>query len=217
MSTISFDCVEANTYLSNFVERILPSDCICVSLMLDRDTSHLYLIRLERGHEPLLIQLDYDARYNDDFRTMMHENDTSMKQSDRRKFWNSRTDLNRNLKVYLRALETNVFGRYRMLLLGSYGADDEAESWMLADFKRRFGVTLTKDRSLSLKIIMLGCVDHLTRDQIQAELKLNFDSSLVPDIEKWINNIVMPRLAIQKRKHVCLIVDRVNLKPFFHG
>lgn len=212
MSTISFDCVEANTYLSQFLERILPSDCICVSLMLDRDTNHLYLIRLEKNLEPLLIKLDYDfTRYSDEFRTIMTDNDSSMKQSDRRKFWNLRNELNRSLKNYLNELETNVFGRNRMLLLGSFGVDEKPENSTIQEFKKRFPtISATAERLLCLKIIILG-IDRFTPEQIQAELKQNFDSPHVAEIEKWISDVVRSRLVGQKRKHVCLIVDRVKM------
>lgn len=215
MSTISFDCVEANTYLSHFLERILPSDCICVSLMLDRDTNHLYLIRLEKGLEPLLIKLDYDfTRYSDEFRTIMTDNDSSMKQSDRRKFWNLRNELNRGLKNYLTELETNVFGRNRMLLLGSFGVDEKPENSTIQEFKKRFpSISPTAERLLCLKIIILG-IDRFMPEQIQAELKQNFDSSHVADIEKWLSDVVRSRLVGQKRKHVCLIVDRVEITNF---
>lgn len=211
MSTISFDCVEANTYLTHFVERILPSDCICVSLMLDRDTDHLYLIRLEKGLEPLLIKLDYKHRFSDEFRQMMTDNDSSMKQSDRRKFWHLRNDLNRGLIKFLNDLETNVFGRYRMLLLGSFGEDEKPEQTAIGDFKKRFGssVSLNSERLLCLKIIMLG-LDQLTPEQIQAELKQNFESTHVVEMEKWFSDVLRPRLVCKKRKHVCLIVDKVN-------
>lgn len=210
MSTISFDCVDEHNYLRQFVERILPNDCICVSLMLDRDTDHVYLIRLERGLEPMLIKLNYERRYNEEFRQIMSENDASMKCTDRRKFWNVRNGLNRTLKSFLGELEANVFGRHRVLLLGSFGVDERLEQSVLDEFKRRFfTVTLTKDRLLCLKLILLGLDRTTTSEQICTELRFNFETSHISEIERWISESVKPRVIGLSRKHVCLIVDRV--------
>lgn len=218
MNTISFESTEAADYLSQFLSRILPSDCICVSLLLERDTDLLYLVRLEKSVEPMLIKLKFQRRFLDEFRSIMSENDASMKQSDRRKFWNVRNALNKKLVTYLSELETTVFGRCRALLLGSYvavgggaGLSLSSDEGISSEFKRRFSssaVQLTSERLMCLKLIVLA-LDQYTLEQIRDELKTCFESACVGDVENWLIEVVKPKVAGLKRKHVCLIVDRV--------
>lgn len=213
MNTISFESASSNSasdYLSHFLKEILPSDCVCVSLMLDRESDWLYLIRLEKDVEPLLVKLKYQRRFSDEFRQIMSENDVSMKESDRKKFWNARNSLNKRLSAYLQELEDKVFGHYRSLLIGSYGDDATVEKTTEKEFKRKFAhlMSLTDERLLTIKCVSLG-IDRTAPELIREQLKASFDSIHVPEIEKWLCDVLKPKLAGLKRKHVCLIVDRV--------
>lgn len=208
MSSVSFNCAEIKDYLEHFLENVLPPDFVCVSLILDPETNNFYLIRLEKDFEPILRKLTYDKKYTENFRQIMMENDISMKQSDRTKFWTTRNLLNKRLSMYLHELENNVLGKYNAFMLGSFGEDSELEKKWIASFKKQFtNVTYTREKIECLKLIMLG-LNYYTQDHIGLILKSDFGEQTA-EYEKWIVNNIKPKTVGIKRKHVCLMVDRV--------
>ena len=209
MTSISFNCIDVQEYLVNFLEKFLPSDFVCVSLILDPDANNLYLIRLEKDFDPILRKLQFDKKFTDSFRQIMIENDVSMKQLDRHKFWTTRNLLNNKLFSFLNELEKNVLGKYKTLMLGSFGDDGELEKKFIADFRKQFAnVAYNQEKIECLKLILLG-LNNFTQDQVSSLLKTEFGEQ-TSQHEKWIMSNIKPRIASVKRKHVCLMVDRVN-------
>lgn len=211
IQSLSFSCSSNREYFSNFLQNILPDDCVVVGLLLG-DADDLYLIRIEKSLDPVLIKLKFNRKYLDEFKQLMVENDRSMKQSDRNKFWSSRNALNKKLNNYLDELESRVFSYYKSYLLGSY-LNYDLENF-INKFKEYFNIeTMSREKVNSLKMIFLG-LEFFTNDELTSALKNEFEKSDIrmDDFILYLMTSVRPKLADAKRKHVCLLVDKVRKK-----
>ena len=201
-SSLAFNGDLNTEYLNNFVNKILPNNTVVVALVLN-NMSDLYIVRLERGSEPFFYKLEYNTKYNEDFKQIMLENDLSMKQSDRTKYWSTRTDLNNRLNSYLKEFEANVFSYARALLLGSYVDYD------FKLFKKNLEiVSLNETQESLLKIILLG-LQIFTAEELCILLKKEFAENEVDKYMLYLRGL-KDGLTAAKRKHVCLLIDKVN-------
>ena len=205
-NSLSFKGDVNTEYLSNFINHILPSNSVVVALVLN-SVNDLFVIRLERENEPFLYQVKYDLKYNENFKQIMLENDLSMKQSDRTKYWTTRTSLNKRLNAFLEELESEVFSDVaKSLLLGSYL--DHDMNVLIRSFKKDLRiVSLTESQEKLIKIIFLG-IEHLTVEELSKALKREFSEN---QVEKYLPYLLDKKteMVSAKRKHVCLLIDKV--------
>jgi hypothetical protein len=198
-------------YLNNFLSKILPSDCVVISLMLS-EQDDLYLIRIEKACEPLLVRLKLSRSYVDEFKVIMVENDKSMKILDRNKFWSNRNALNKKLNKFLDDLENRVFAHHKSHLLGSFV--ELSLDAFVSKFKAHFGIeSLSADKCEFLKTILLGLEFFSDEELLEAFRCESFEKTNDPKIiNEYISYLVThvkPKLSDAKRKHVCLLVDKV--------
>ena len=205
LNTVSFGSNVANKdSLINFVDKILPSNCVVVSLVLI-DNVDLFIVRLEKDNEPFLFKLKYNLKFTEEFRTIMVENDKSMKISERSKFWSSRSALNKRLYNYLEELEANIFSYAKSLLLGTYLKFNL--STLISQFKKDMKLeTITKSQKSLLKLVYLG-LEHYDIDDLRIALKTEFNEKL---IEQYCSYLITQKalLTNAERKHVCLLTDK---------
>lgn len=203
LSNLSFN---SGNHLDEFIEKVLPENCVVISLVLG-ESDDLYLCRFEAKNNPILIKLKYDKNLSDEFKTIMIENDRSMKQSDRNKFWSSRSALNKKLNSYLEEFESSVFKRYKSLLLGSY-IDFNIE-YIIEEFKKRFfrNSKLNKNQEKMLKVVILGLEQFSIQDILNC-LMFEFDSELINEYAHYFLINIRPKILYAKRKHVCLLIDK---------
>lgn len=206
MNSLSFDSLNSN-YLNKFVNEILPNNCVVVGLVLS-DMNDLYIIRLERSKDPFLYKLKYNQKYNEEFKQIMNENDRSMKQSDRAKFWSARNSLNKRLYTFLADLEENIFSFSKSLLLGSYIEKDL--NYLLELLKKDLKLTfLNQNQTTLLEIILLG-VEIYSVEEIRNGLKNEFKEAQIDEILYYLLE-KKEEFSNFKRKHVCLLIDKVNI------
>lgn len=203
LSNLAFNTKD---YFDEFINKIIPENCVVISLVLN-DKDDLYLIRLESRKEPILVKLKYDKKFSEEFKTIMIENDCSMKQSDRNKFWSSRRSLNKKLNTFLEEFETSVFSFYKSLLLGSY-VDINLEK-LIDEFKSYFSLNtcLTKTQENLLRLTYLG-LEHYSDEDIANCLRIEFKLDKVLEFSEYLIKNVKPKLQASKRKHVCLLIDK---------
>jgi hypothetical protein len=214
-----------SSYLQNFVKNLLPEDLCVLALVLVPDEMDLYLIRLEKNAPPLLTKFKYDQRFTDEFKQIMAENDKSMKQSDRNIFWTTRNFLNKKLSNFVNELEESVFANKKALLLGSY-VDFDVEV-MLDEFKKEFRLVsgaaagasvssaasrMNSESDQLLRNILLG-VEFYSVDDLKGILRSVFGSKVSErSVEAYLAyfvNVIKPKVTGAKRKHVCLLNDKV--------
>lgn len=202
LSNLSFN---SGNHLDEFIENILPESCVVISLVLG-ESDDLYLTRFEAKNNPILIKLKYNKKLNDEFRTIMVENDRSMKQSDRNKFWSSRSALNKKLDSYLEEFESTVFSFYKSLLLGSF--IDLSIDKIIEDFKKKFfsNSKLNKNQENLLRLLILGLEEYTFEDILNC-LK-NFSSDSIGEFAEYFFTQIKPKIQNAKRKHVCLLIDK---------
>jgi hypothetical protein len=216
VQSVAFKNSSDMNYLQSFMKNLLPKDLIVLALVLVPEEMDLYLIRLEKGMAPLLTKFKYNLKYTEEFKQIMIDNDKSMKQSDRNKFWTSRNALNKKLNSFMNELEENVFATKKALFLGSY-VDFEIET-MLSEFKEHFGLAnssrITTEADQSLRNVFLG-IDFYSNDEIRSILKSVFgtksDEKAIDGYLNYFVDVVKPILTGAKRKHVCLLNDKVNI------
>jgi separase len=203
-SSLSFNEMDSQ-YLFNFVGRVLPSNSVAVALVLN-NMNDLFIIRLERDCEPFFYELKYNQKYNESFKQIMIENDLSMKQTDRTKFWSTRNTLNKRLYKFLEDLESNVFtGVSKALLLGSYLNLDMKQ--LVRSFKRDLRIaSLTESQERLISVVLLG-IEYLTTSELTGALRQEFSDS---QVDKFSDYLLVKKidLAKEKRKHICLLIDK---------
>lgn len=203
LSNLSFN---SGNHLDEFIEKILPDSCVVISLVLG-ESDDLYLARFEAKNSPVLIKLKYNKNLIDEFKTIMIENDRSMKQSDRNKFWSSRSALNKKLNSYLEEFESSVFSFYKSLLLGSF-IDFNIEK-IIDEFKKKFfpNSKLNKNQENLLRLLILGLEQFTFEDTVNC-LTIDFSSEPINEFAEYFFINIRPRLQNAKRKHVCLLIDK---------
>ena len=206
-SSLSFNSDLGSEYLSNFINNILPDNSVVVALVLN-NMNDLYIVRLERNVEPDYYQLKYDQKYNENFKQLMLENDLSMKQSDRNKYWNTRNILNKRLNTFLEELEADIFrDTSKGLLLGSYVNHDMQN--LIRSFKKDLKFSsLNENQTKLLRIIFLG-IEHLTSEELTGALKKEFPENLIEKCSSYLSE-KKTEMTLAKRKHVCLLIDKVK-------
>jgi hypothetical protein len=190
--------------LINFVEKILPHSCVVVALVLI-DSNQLCLIRLEVGNEPHSYMIKFDQKYIEEFKQIIAENDKTMKESERAKFWTSRSALNAKLSNFLLDLETNVLGYHKSLLLGSYKNINLSQ--LTEKLCNHLKLTNLKPKQLNtLKLILVG-IQQLSNKEVHDALRNEFEESKIDMILNHLNDYQL-KLVNQPRKHICLLVDK---------
>ncbi len=215
IKSIAFKNSADMNYLQSFMKSMLPKDLCVLALVLVPEEMDLYLIRLEKSIPPLLTKFKYNRKYTDEFKQIMIDNDKSMKQSDRNKFWTSRNALNKKLNTFMTELEENVFASKKAAFLGSY-VDFDSEK-MLGEFKEQFGLgsssKMNNETDQLLKNVFLG-VEFYTSEEIKSILRSIFgsktDEKLIDSYLNYFVDVVKPTLTGAKRKHVCLLNDKVS-------
>jgi hypothetical protein len=207
LNSVSFNNTCANKdYLMNFVDKVLPENCVVVSLVLI-DSTDLFIVRLEKNVEPYLAKVKYNQKFSDEFKTIMIENDKSMKLVERSKFWSSRSALNKRLYNYLEELESTVFSYSKPLLLGSYL--NHSMNDLIYQFRREIlqpgDFINSKQRSL-LSMLFLG-LEHYDIDDLRLALKTEFSEQVVEAYACYLLD-QKAKLANADRKHVCLLTDK---------
>ena len=152
-----------------------------------------------------MYKLKYDQKYSDEFKKLILENDKSMKQLDRQKFWTSRNLLNQKLGSFTEELDRKVLSYAKGLLLGSF---TEVDIDRLIDrIKKDQRISsLNQDQRSLLRMILIG-LEHLSDSEVKEALKTEFN-----DIDGLYNYIVeyRPSLMDLPRKNVCLLIDKVR-------
>lgn len=130
-----------------------------------------------------------------------------MKQVDRNKFWTTRSLLNNRLQTFTEEIENNVLSFAKPLLMGSF-KDFNMEKFidrLKSDLK--LGST-TKSQHNLIKMVTLG-VDILEDHEMKNALNTEFDESESDLITEYVLE-KKTKMAGLKRKHVCLLVDKVS-------
>lgn len=161
---------------------------------------------LLKGIEPVLYKLKYDQKYSDEFKQIIAENDISMKQSERLKFWSTRNQLNQRLATFSENLDHEVLSYGKGLLLGSFTNTDIDILVEKMRKELRMGA-LNQDQKSLLRVLMVG-LEHLSLQEIKEGLKTEFSEGITEAANYLIEN--KAKLSNLPRKHVCLLVDKVR-------
>jgi len=191
------------------IEKHLPDNFVVVSLVLI-DYTDLYVVRIESNTEPFFYKLKYDRKYTDEFKQIIAENDRSMRQSDRNIFWTSRSLLNTRLSTFTEEIEKNVLSFAKSLFLGSF-KDLNLEKFIETLKKDLKIETISKKQENLIKILVLG-IEYINVKEMKETLK----KSLKTEFNEYTTDIItvylidkLDKLSGLKRKHVCLLVDKV--------
>jgi hypothetical protein len=151
----------------------------------------------------MLCKVKYDQKYSEEFKQIIAENEKSMKQSERLKFWTTRNLLNQRLVSFSEELDKKVLSYAKGLLLGSF---TEVDLERLIDrlIKKQCMNKLTPDQRSLIRMILIG-LEHLDEQEVKEALSTQFDD------ESLCRNIIEYKLSLTElpRKHVCLLVDKV--------
>lgn len=150
-----------------------------------------------------MYKMKYDQKYSEEFKEIIAENDRSMKQSERLKFWTSRNLLNQRLISFSEELDKKVLAYAKGLLLGSFTEVDIERLIDRIVKKSSVGKLTSEQRSL-IRMLLIG-LEHLDDQEIKEALATQFeDDSLAKYIVEY-------KLSLTElpRKHVCLLVDKV--------
>lgn len=197
------------------IEHLLPASCVVTALVLCNDMKTLCVIRLEKDIEPVLHKLKYEQKYTEEFKQIITENDRSMKQSERLKFWTSRNLLNQKLATFTEDLDRKVLGYARGLLLGTFTTLDIGQ--LCDKFTKDLGLgVLTNEQRNLVRILLIG-LEYSESKEVREALETEFRSD-VEKIHAWIMERKV-KLSDLPRKHVCLLVDKVwnKLMNFFNS
>jgi hypothetical protein len=119
LNAISFNKTSLFKYYEKSIQTQIPEDWTIISFIIN--DSQLYLLRLERNRVPFLFKLEnFNEKVLEKFKKIIKENEASMKQNDKKKFWEIRRALNKRLIEYLKEIDKNLFDFARYFLLGSY-------------------------------------------------------------------------------------------------
>ena len=201
-SSLSFNSSVAGHDFLNKIEKQLPSSCVASALVLV-DAKTLYVIRLEKGEEAFLFKLKYSQKYSDEFKQIIAENDRSMKQSERLKFWTSRNLLNSKLAAFSESLDKNVLSFAKGMLLGSFTNFDLNR--FIEKLKKELKLSLTTEQLHLLKVMLIG-LEHLDLQEMREGLCTEFQETEALLQYLSVNKVNLTGLP---RKHVCLLVDKV--------
>lgn len=147
--------------------------------------------------------MKYDQKYSDEFKEIIAENDRSMKQSERLKFWTSRNLLNQRLISFSEELDRKVLAYAKGLLLGSF-TEIDIERLINRIIKKSSVGKLTSEQRSLIRMLLIG-LEHLDDQEVKEALATQFeDDSLAKYIVEY-------KLSLTElpRKHVCLLVDKV--------
>ena len=151
----------------------------------------------------MLCKVKYDQKYSEEFKQIIAENEKSMKQSERLKFWTTRNLLNQRLVSFSEELDKKVLSYAKGLLLGSF---TEVDLERLIDrlIKKQCMNKLTPDQRSLIRMILIG-LEHLDEQEVNEALSTQFDD------ESLCRHIIEYKLSLTElpRKHVCLLVDKV--------
>jgi hypothetical protein len=151
----------------------------------------------------MLCKVKYDQKYSEEFKQIIAENEKSMKQSERLKFWTTRNLLNQRLVSFSEELDKKVLSYAKGLLLGSF---TEVDLERLIDrlIKKQCMNKLTPDQRSLIRMILIG-LEHLDEQEVKEALSTQFDD------ESLCRHIIEYKLSLTElpRKHVCLLVDKV--------
>jgi len=188
------------------IEKMMPKNCVATALILV-EMKTLCVVRVEKGVEPILYRLKYEQRYSEEFKQIIAENDLSMKTSERLKFW---TRLNQRLAAFSEELDTKVLSYARGLLLGSFTTVEV--SHMIEKLRKDVGIESLSSEQNSLLYMVLTGLEFLENQEIREAVESVFKK----DVERIFNCLVelKPKLTDLPRKHVCLLVDKVNFFLF---
>lgn len=196
--------------LDGFVNQTLPPDLCVLSLILSPDERDLILVRLERGEKVVVAKFKYDTNYAVVFKHLMQENEKSMKLSDKNLFWSNRNQLNRRLCEFIDDVEEQVFGKSHMkgLLLGGYS--DYKLNELLGQIKLKLTKESFQQNEQLLRSLLL-CIESYSKAEIKQILSTTFEdtSKSIDSIANYLETEFRPKLTGAKRKHVCLLVDKV--------
>jgi len=187
------------------IEKLMPNNCVVTALVLV-DMKTLCVVRVEKGVEPILYKLKYEQKYSDEFKQIIAENDLSMKTSESLKFWTSRKLLNQRLAAFSEELDNKVLSYARGLLVGSFTTVDVGQ--MIEKVGKDVGAESFSSEQNSLLYMVMTGLEFLEGQEIREALETVFRK----DVEKILNCLVelKPKLTDLPRKHVCLLVDKVN-------
>ena len=213
VNSISFKHSSDLNHIQSFMQRLLPKDLCVLALVLVPEEMDLYLVRLEKSVRPFISKFKYNRKYTDEFKQIMIENDKSMKQSDRNKFWNSRNSLNTRLSAFVNEIETSVFASKKALFMGSY-VDFDTEA-IIEEFRKKLGASVIMERGGENEqlvwSVLLG-LEFYSSEDLRNILKTIFSGNekVVEIAFNFLNDVIKPRLEGAKRKHVCLLNDKVS-------
>ena len=211
-------------YLTNLQTQI-PANWTIISLILNEN--NLYLVRLELNSEPFLFKLkNFNPDVIEKFNQIIQDNDGSMKQNERTKFWTTRNLLNKRLIEYLYEIDDTLFDYARYFLLGSYSNANLIEECKheMKTFYKKFGLSPIK-LTLEQKQVIYLLFNVLFDDEILNEktTKYKFKQHINDAFkyakfspkqcetfisyisETYLNNLTRKKI---QRKHVCLLIDK---------
>lgn len=208
---LGFNSFTLETFYNEYVPKNLPNDWCVVSFVL-LENMDLYLIRLEK-EENSLIKIKYNQKFIDSFKEIITDNDLSMKESEKARFWSFRNAINTRLIQFLSDLEENVFSFAKIYLFGSYLTKHQNEIQNEIDiFVARVklkGLTRIQRQSISL---LFNYGDFSNKKLIQETLeyaKFNEDQiEYCLDYFKQNADRLGEQFSTFKRKHVVFLIDK---------
>ncbi len=188
----------------------------------DDATQDLYFIRIEKNTEPFIHKLNYDTKYLKQFKQIISESDASMKQSERVKFWQVRSQTNENMIGFLNNVQDQIFSYAKYYLLGSlYDPKSNLPNGMPKSFQDELDIVYEKlglngkNSAIEQKQIifhLMNSYEHVDRNLLKKAFKqanLNekqyklFDAHLAK-----IGSKLKELASTFRRKHICLLIDK---------
>jgi separase len=226
LNAITFNKKSIFKYYEKSIQTQIPEDWTIISFIIN--DSQLYLLRLERNRVPFLFKLEnFNEKVLEKFKQIIKENDASMKQNDKKKFWEIRGALNKRLIEYLKDIDKNLFDFARYFLLGSY-SDKKVMKKCEEEIKKfydKFGLKL-EGLAIDQKQIVFYIFNflfdgkilnqELTQKRLQENLKSAFKYAKFNenDCDKFYEYIYDNyingdfKMGKLKRNHVCLLIDK---------
>ena len=226
VNVISFNKKSLFQFYFTNIQTQVPSNWTIISLIMNEN--QLYLVRIERNLEPFLFKLQkFSPDLIEKFKKLIAENDESMKQNDRCKFWSLRNQLNKRLIEYLNELDDKLFNFARYFLIGSYSNKNVIEKCEqeIKLFYKKFVLSPSK-LTLKQKQIIYILFNVLFDDEIlnekmsSSKVRQQFHDAFSyakfsgKQCESFSNYLLETYLSAPseikniKRKHVCLLIDK---------
>ncbi|XP_071490017.1 separin-like [Diadema antillarum] len=146
-----------------------PSDMNSLST-----SSRLVVTRLQRGREPIIIQLPMTGceDITKTFERILTESKETVKETDKKIWWTTRQRLDEQMQSLTKDMENNLLGCWKGAILGNHGNEKAASqlSKLAKKLHKSIQQESQKDVSMSHCELLIDSYDHLSRQQTNVGL-----------------------------------------------